>query len=119
MPASKRYSKPILMLIDQLDFSGADFLPAILRDNERVTLFGARTAGAGGCVNTYTYPNRFGLSQYSLTTTFALRSSGACMENLGVTPDIVYQVTPLDLQNGYHDYASAVNKALGAIMLHL
>src|SRR5262249_2258033 len=39
---------PILMLIDSIDPSAADFGPAPLQDNHRGVLFGTNTAGAGG-----------------------------------------------------------------------
>ncbi|MBA2728050.1 MAG: protease-like activity factor CPAF [Parachlamydiaceae bacterium] len=106
------YSRPILMLIDSLDFSCADFLPAILQDNQRATLFGTRTSGAGGYVEMYSYPNLFGMSLFSCTASFAQRTGNNPLENLGVTPDIIYDVTPFDLQNEYSNYSKAVNKAL-------
>jgi len=109
---SSRYSKPILILIDNLDFSCADFLPAIMQDNQRATLFGSRTGGAGGYVNGYTYPNLFGLSYFTCTASFALRPGNIPLENLGASPDIAYEITPSDLQEGYKGYSKAVNRAI-------
>lgn len=106
------YSKPILLLVNSLDFSCGDFFPAILQDNQRVTVFGSRTAGAGGCVLSQSYPNRFGISNYSLTGSIAERSDKNPIENLGVIPDILYEITENDLQTGYADYVDAINRAL-------
>lgn len=106
------YTKPILFLVNNLDFSCADFLPAILQDNKRATIFGSRTAGAGGVVVSESHPNRFGLSSYSITRSIAERADKNPIENLGVIPDILYEITVRDLQENYPDYSKAVIDAL-------
>jgi len=105
-----RYTKPILLLINELDFSCADLFPAILQDNGRATLFGKQTAGAGGSVRGYSHTSTFGVMQYSLTGSIAYRKNGNPLENLGVTPDISYDLTVRDLRDNYADYINAVNQ---------
>lgn len=105
-----RYTKPILMLINELDFSAGDFAPAILRDNQRAVLMGTRTAGAGGAVTHFSFPNRYGIKEISFTETIAERVNLQKIENLGVIPDIEYQLTEEDLRNGYHNYKTAINQ---------
>lgn len=106
------YSKPVLMLINEMDFSGGDFVPAILQDNQRVVLFGSRTAGAGGFVDAFEFPNAHGIALCTYTASIAERANSQKIENLGVTPDIIYQLTVEDLQQGYQKYADAVNEAV-------
>lgn len=116
MPHGK-YTKPVIMLINELDFSCADFMPAILQDNKRAVLFGMRTAGAGGCVKMYSIPSQHGIIGGSLTNSIAERLNKDKIENLGVKPDIDYEITAEDITGGYRGYVEAVNRAINA-MIH-
>lgn len=111
-----RYTKPILVLINQLDFSGGDFFPAILQDNNRATLFGSSTAGAGGYVMGCNFQNLMGINGFCVTASFAERKGEKPIENLGVTPDILYNVSPRDLQENYVEYVSQVLKAVNNLV---
>ncbi|WP_068469563.1 protease-like activity factor CPAF [Candidatus Protochlamydia phocaeensis] len=111
-----QYTKPILMLINEMDFSGGDFMPAILQDNKRATLFGTRTAGAGGYVLQSHFINDNGIATFSYTGSLAERVNAQKIENLGVSPDIEYRLTEEDLQYGYQRYVSAVNEAIQSLL---
>lgn len=106
------YTKPILLLINELDFSGGDFFPAILQDNKRAVLLGTPTAGAGGMVDRTSYLNILGIEAVSLTASIAERADKNPIENLGITPDIEYKLTAEDLQYGYEGYVQAIQSAL-------
>ena len=103
-----RYTKPILLLINALDFSGGDFFPAIMQDNQRARLMGSKTAGAGGFVLGTQFPNRCGLQSIAVTGSVASREDSSSLENLGVEPDIPYELTVEDLQNGYQHFANEI-----------
>lgn len=118
------YAKPILFLTNELDFSCGDFVPAILQDHNRgrsqrhVTIFGTQTAGAGGYILSQSLLNQLGVSSLSVTGSIAERAQPQKnpIENLGVTPDIPYEVTARDLQMNYVDYVQAVNNAIEEIL---
>ncbi|HEY8279088.1 MAG TPA: S41 family peptidase, partial [Bdellovibrionota bacterium] len=103
---SVRYTKPVLLLINELDFSGGDAFPAIMKDNGRVTLFGARTTGAGGNVVEYG-PLAHSFFKFRLTESLMVRPNGAYVENYGVSPDVEYNMTEDDFMNDYRGYVKS------------
>jgi len=111
-----RYTKPIMVLVNETDFSAGDFFPATLQDNGRAKIFGVRTAGAGGGVKSVEFPNQLGIAGFSYTWTIAERPNGQPIENLGVTPDIAYQITAKDLRTEFSGYKAAANAAMGSML---
>lgn len=102
------YQKPILVLINELDFSGGDFFPAMLQDSGRAVLLGTRTAGAGGYVLGTSYPNHSGIAAFMMTGSLAERANEDPLEDLGVHPDIDVALTSDDLLYDYCDYVHTV-----------
>jgi hypothetical protein len=108
-PNQNHYTKKIVVLINPLTFSSAEFLAAILQDNNRATLFGESTPGAGGCVRKIPFPdNVFGLDYLTLTWTVAIRTNGQEIQQKGVHPDVSYELTVDDLQYDFRDYRQAL-----------
>jgi C-terminal processing protease CtpA/Prc len=111
-----RYTKKIVLLINELDFSGGDFFPSILQDNDRAILMGTRTAGAGGYILTDNERNLVGIHSYTYTGSLAYRIDESPIENLGITPNIPYQVTQEDLMKGFQPFKNAINSVLKQIL---
>ncbi len=103
-----RYNKPIVLLVNSLDFSGGDFFPAIMKDNQRATILGTRTAGAGGYVLPVSFPNHSGIRAFLLTGSLAERLNHEPIENMGIEPDIHYELSVRDLQENYTEYVEAI-----------
>jgi C-terminal processing protease CtpA/Prc len=101
-----RFTKPVLMLINEFDFSGGDVFPALMQDSGRAKLFGNRTTGAGGNVSEFG-PLTVSGTKFNLTESLIIRPNGGYIENLGVTPDVQYSITEKDFNDGYKDYTRA------------
>lgn len=98
------YSKPMMLLVDELSASAADLFAAVIQDNQRGPLFGMRTMGAGGNVNFYSVTT---YSEGSATITESLMHrknpivtdefpAAPYVENIGVRPEIVQDYMTLD-----------------------
>ena len=96
-PAPNAYTKPLLLLVDELSASGGDMFAAIIQDNHRGPLFGMRTMGAGGSVSSF---NCTVFTESVCFITQSLMNRGTTIsntefppspyiENVGVRPDIV------------------------------
>lgn len=115
------YTKPIMMLVDELSASGGDAFPAMFQDNKRGIVFGYRTMGAGGNViglNAGRYSEGF------TTLTASLMNRGhdivtpeypaaPYVENIGVRPDIEVDYMTVDnLTQGGRPYVDAFVAAM-------
>lgn len=107
--ARVHYSKPVVVLANELSISAADYFPALVQDNELATIVGVKTSGAGGYVTGATIRNNLGVMGHWLTGSIAYRKSGNPIENLGVTPDVEHQLTVNDLSGRFDDFRAAIN----------
>jgi len=102
-PNRIRYTKPIVMLIDEMSGSGGDAFPAYMQGNNRATLIGTRTMGAGGHVVALPNLSYSGIS-VRMTKSLFFRPDGVCVENNGAEPDHQYDITLNDYVDGYAEY---------------
>jgi len=121
-PSKPQFDKPVLILIDELSGSTADIMPLLMKENGLATLFGERTAGLGGNVETVvSLPNSN--MRLSLTRGFfaAYNPEGkydfenGMTENNGVEPDIRYSHTVEDVRAGYINYVREFSKAAASL----
>ncbi|MBN9377977.1 MAG: hypothetical protein BGO14_00640 [Chlamydiales bacterium 38-26] len=115
-PHPAAFTKPILLLINELDFSCGDFFPAILQDNQRVTTMGVQTAGAGGFVTFTPLKSRFSIGGFNITGSIAERADKSYIENAGVIPDVHYEISASDYQNHFFSFKEAILNELCKII---
>lgn len=118
------YTKPVLMLVNELSVSCGDYFPAFFQDRGRAVIFGATTSGGGGSVKRI--EQRIGYSEILMGYTISMgvreptgpdAGTGIhYIENAGVTPDIEYAITAEDIVTGYKPYAEAVERAVLALV---
>ncbi len=91
------YSKPLLVLTDELSGSAADAFAAVIQDARRGRTFGMRTVGAGGSVKGPFYTGFYSGGFASVTGSLLVRTVPVTskdfpvsqyIENIGVRPDI-------------------------------
>jgi hypothetical protein len=119
-PDPVHWTKPAMMLTDELSVSCADFVPAVVKANGMATLFGQTTMGGGGNVEkVMTLSN----TQASLSISRGLGTvydpTGTYpeenfIEDNGVKPHVAYSHTLADFRAGYVGYIKAFNAALTA-----
>lgn len=116
--ADYHWTKPFVMLVDELDVSCADMVPAMVKVNRMGTLFGQRTMGGGGNVELVAaLPH----SEWRISMTRSLAAihdptgaypASALIEDVGVTPDVEYALSVDDVRGGYVSYVSAFSETL-------
>lgn len=119
------YSKPLMLLVDEMSASGGDFFAATIQDNKRGPLFGYRTMGAGGNVTGW-LAGSYSQGFTTLTESLMSRSQDVVtrdfpvtryVENIGVRPDIEYDyMTRENLERGG---APFVESFLGTMYGHI
>lgn len=107
--AEARYTKPIIVLADELSGSGGDAFPALMQGYKRATILGTTTSGAGGSVSSIpSLP--FSQIKVNLTRSLFFHPNGRAIENNGVKPNIFYRITESDFLNKYIDYREFYTK---------
>ncbi len=101
------YTKPIVMLIDEMAGSGGDAFPSNMKGEGRAKLFGMQTSGLGGSVMEIPSLTNSRLD-VRLTRTLFFKPNGDPVENNGAIPDREYQITRDDVMYGYKTYLSKV-----------
>lgn len=114
-PSTIHYTKPIVILIDELSGAAGDLFPAMMQGLGRAKLLGTRTMGAGGHA-IETPPLTYSQINVQMTKSMFYRPDDTVLENNGATPDFSYTPTRDDMLLGFKSYQSFyVNKLLDVI----
>jgi hypothetical protein len=90
------YTKPLIVLVDEMSASAAEVFAATIQDNARGSLVGWRTMGAGGNVEAWE-GGSYSLGTTTVTESLMIRKNpivtaeyptAPYVENIGVRPDI-------------------------------
>ncbi len=121
LPFTVTYTKPIIVLADELSASGGDAFPAIVQDNKRGLIVGMRTLGAGGTVASY---RATGYTEAGARVTESLMNrknpvtgtefpDSYYVENVGVRPDVELDyMTRENLLNGGRTFFDQVTRVM-------
>ena len=86
----------VVLLVDHDSASGAEILAAALQENKIARLVGTKTAGNVGVATQITLPDE---SVLQVTEQRFVSPGGAPLDGVGVTPDVVVQMSDEDLEN--------------------
>ncbi len=86
-PYQYQYTKPIVLLTDEMSGSGGDAFPGLMQGHHRAKVIGNRTMGLGGHVEEIPPLYNSGLS-LRMTKSLFYRPDGVPVENNGVQPDV-------------------------------
>lgn len=116
-PNEIRYTKPVLVLIDEMSGSGGDAFPAMMQGIGRAKLFGSRTMGAGGhVVSGIALP--YSGNALRMTKSLFFHPNGTAIENNGASPDYQYKITHSDYVYGYREYRAKYTETLLSLLPH-
>jgi C-terminal processing protease CtpA/Prc len=141
LPIGTPFDGPILLLVDELDISAAEYAAAALKDSGRARVLGATTSGAGGdqrklvagrvcgaprdpmldelqpCISPElsALMHELGVEELSYTITLGRRTGGAVIENRGIEPHRAYQPTESDLRTGHRAYRDEILGTLDSL----
>ena len=120
-PSATVYTKPMIVLIDELSISAADIFPSMIQDNGRALLVGARSSGGGGSVSGW-YTGFYSESFATNTNTLVVRKNPIAtpeyptapyVENIGARPDVSLEfMTRENLLNGGRTYVDRFTQIL-------
>lgn len=110
-PNMVHYTKPVVMLIDEMSASGGDAYPSLMQGYGRAKLIGTRTMGAGGHVGENS-PLNYSQITVNMTRSLFFRPDGVAVENNGAVPDYSYDITVDDFMNGYKGYRNFYTQKL-------
>ncbi len=102
-PNSVRYTKPVLILADEMSGSGGDAFPAMMQGNGFAKVAGSRTMGAGGHVEEFS-PLNYSANTVRITKSLFFHPNGTPIENNGVTPDFPLSTNRDDFVYEYKGY---------------
>jgi hypothetical protein len=96
-PVANPYTKPVIVLTDEMSASSADIFAAMVQDNHIAPVFGYRTMGAGGSPDgEYVGVYSEGYTTISRSLVVRLQPlvtddypTSAYVENIGVRPDVL------------------------------
>lgn len=94
-----RYTKPILLLVNEFTASAADIFAVYMRDTGRATLVGQSTMGAGSKSRRLVLPES-GI-EVRMPRVLFCRPDGAVIENVGASPHVRYDIQIEDLISDY------------------
>lgn len=105
---------PLVVLINQGSASASEILAGALQDYERATLVGTKSFGKGSVQNWVPLSNNQGAARVTIARWLTPRERQ--IDHLGLTPDVVIEVTAEDIESGNDPQLDVALETLLAIL---
>jgi len=105
---------PIVVLINEGSASASEILAGALQDYERATLVGEKSYGKGSVQNRQLLSNNQGAARVTIAKW--LTPKERAIDHVGLTPDVLVEMTPEDFAAGRDPQLDAAVETLMAII---
>ncbi len=104
LPQTYRYTKPVVVLIDETTQSNPEFCAMAFRNGENVTLMGENTIGSDGNISYLILPD----GEKMMHTAWGVYTpDGGQTQRIGISPDLQVDYTVEGIREGRDEYMEA------------
>jgi C-terminal processing protease CtpA/Prc len=108
-PQAPHYAGKVVVLVDEVSVSQAEYTAMALRASKRTRIVGSRTAGADGNISGFQLPGGLGTAISGLGVFYP---DGKPTQRVGIVPDVVVTPTVAGIRAGRDEVLEAAEQLI-------